>query len=287
MITRIVTHPGSAHVDDFLSVCAGVFLNALVMAVSRREPTDRDCNDPACLVLDAGELYEPELNNFDHHQRGRDETPECALSLYARHVDVPCDDGKDTVTLHRALSVTSWFDTAVLMDVAGPFAVAKSFGTEPETVQALQSPLAGALLHDFGCQSEIRVYHPMMLQLFEVGKSVVESAVGLYDRQSELDEVAEIVKVGGVPGMVLRSADKRGTGVWRERRHPELAFSISHDDRGPGWSLYRYADDPRIDFSRIAADSRVLFVHKSGHLAKTHERLSLGELNGLVRKSLT
>ena len=48
--------------------------------------------------------------------------------------------------------------------------------------------------------------------------------------------------------------------------------AVSVDDRGPGLSMMRIKDDPRIDFRRIAGQPGVGFVHANGFLGKTVER---------------
>ena len=68
-ITKIITHDGSAHFDEFLAL-------ALIIAhyeekqfeIERREPTEKELKNPDVWVVDIGHRYEPDLKNFDHHQ---------------------------------------------------------------------------------------------------------------------------------------------------------------------------------------------------------------------------
>ena len=73
MITNIVTHPGGAHKDDFLA-CA-VLLSKYPVSIFRREPSEKELANPEVAVVDIGHRFEPELNNFDHHQFDRDLEP--------------------------------------------------------------------------------------------------------------------------------------------------------------------------------------------------------------------
>ena len=65
-VTKIVTHSGHAHRDDFLSVC---FVLAMcsehqnMPSVYRRDPTESELNDPNVVVIDIGERHEPHLSN--------------------------------------------------------------------------------------------------------------------------------------------------------------------------------------------------------------------------------
>lgn len=69
--SAILTHPGSAHKDEFLACC--VLLAETPVPISRREPTPADLADPGVAVIDVGHLHDPALNNFDHHQLPRDQ----------------------------------------------------------------------------------------------------------------------------------------------------------------------------------------------------------------------
>lgn len=71
-INKIITHPGIFHADE---VCAIAYLQHLNVinsqtVILRKVPTVEELNDPTILVLDIGGQYQPELNNYDHHQRG-------------------------------------------------------------------------------------------------------------------------------------------------------------------------------------------------------------------------
>jgi uncharacterized UPF0160 family protein len=65
----IITHPGKAHFDEFLAV-------SLILArfpetdfdVFRKEPDEKELDDPEIWVVDIGGRLEPDRKNFDHHQ---------------------------------------------------------------------------------------------------------------------------------------------------------------------------------------------------------------------------
>ena len=80
----IVTHPGSAHKDDFLACCILAHLHSV--PIERRDPTEDDLADGEVAVVDVGGSHEPANNNFDHHQFPKDHPPLCALSLVLQHI---------------------------------------------------------------------------------------------------------------------------------------------------------------------------------------------------------
>lgn len=258
---KIITHTGRAHHDDFLAVCVALAHFGDV-PVERRPATQYDLEDPEVLVLDEGYQYDVRLNNFDHHQRGSDEEPECTLSLLARHIM------HNNVNLYTALCLSKWFKPLVIMDVAGPTGVSRHLGCDRGVVLALRSPIATTMLKLF---EEGRLSRDTLLM---IGSDLIEGVTGVVLKQKELDDMVRIIHVGGVPGLRVDSDDCRGLAVWRDNNAPGAAFSITHDDptRGEGWALTRFDNDPRIDLSRLQGLGNIIFAHKNGFLAKTGDR---------------
>ena len=123
--TTILTHPGSAHKDEFLACC--VLLATTPCPIVRREPTDADLADPATAVLDVGHRHEPALNNFDHHQLPDDAAPTCALSLVLQHLGLYAD----------ARAFCEWLEPAEWFDCRGPNTTAKWLGVKREVIYQL------------------------------------------------------------------------------------------------------------------------------------------------------
>jgi hypothetical protein len=98
--------------------------------------------------------------------------------------------------------------------------------------------------------------------------------------------LVKVVDVKGVKALVFETTDTTGSQDLRDRDHTDAAVSLSWDERGNGWSLYRFNDDPRIDFSVLEGDSAISFAHKGGFIAKTITRLSLEEALALVARAV-
>jgi hypothetical protein len=299
MVRKIVTHPGDAHLDDLLSVSVALAIDAVwprdgswAQVVERREPTMEELDDPEVVVLDVGGKFNPSVSNFDHHQLPRDAEAECALSLYARGLSWK---GESVI---EAFGITKWFHTLKIADSKGPFQLAKELGTTPEVVFALHSPLERALLQLFQAK-EILYKHPPVQDnpeevnslwdvLRQVGQRLLDDAVENLKRVKALDGLCRIVEISGVSGYVLESDDITGTETWRERSAPGTMFSVVYDNRGPGWTLYRYDDCPDLDFSRLQGREEIAFAHKGGFIAKTIGRdvVGLEQALELVRAAI-
>jgi hypothetical protein len=269
----IVTHPGQAHKDEFLAI-ALAFQSIGPLQVYRREPTIEELDDPNILVLDVGGRYEPKLMNFDHHQRARGETPECAMSLFAQFLG-----------LEDVLSFRKWYKPTIMLDVLGPFATAKELGL-PRFPFELSGPIEGQIMATFEKAEVIDEGSLLASLLLMIGDGMVTSAREYAAKVAVLEKLVTVVEIKGIKALVFETTDTEGTQDLRDRKHPDSAASLSWDDRGNGWSLYRFNDDPRVDFSILEGDPAISFAHKGGFIAKTITRLSLEEALALVARAV-
>lgn len=285
MARLLLTHPGQAHLDDFLSAAVAIATDPGIEVIERREPTEQELADPAVLVLDVGGQWDPELANYDHHQLGRDERAECALSLFARSLSYRGESVFD------ALSTQKWFESLRVMDSKGPFQLAKQLETSPDVVFRLLSPVEAILVGWFGEVDRIEQSDeltPMWGLLRQIGRDLLDHAVDVLQRIIQLQSECRPVECCGVQGFILESEDTTALAKWREKFAPTTAFSIICDDRGPGWSLFRYDDDERIDFSRLNGRDDIVFAHAGGFIAKTagREQVSLEQALELVKLAI-
>lgn len=86
---RIVTHSGTFHVDDLFAVAALQLIHGAenTEVLRSRDPKVWETGD---YVLDVGNVYDPEIKRYDHHQHGgagsrANGTPYSALGLVWKH----------------------------------------------------------------------------------------------------------------------------------------------------------------------------------------------------------
>jgi hypothetical protein len=270
----VIVHAGQAHRDEVIALGIAMSLHG-PLTVYRRDPTEVELEDPSVLILDVGGRHEPEKSNFDHHQRARGEKPECAYSLYAQHVGLA-----DTLALRK------WYEVGILLDVTGPFATAKALGLEKFPFELTAGPIEGQFMCAFEAAEVISPSDLLGQFLLMMGTGMVQSAREYAQKIAELEEMCSTCQVKGQQVLVFPTADIEGSQDVRDRKYPEAAVSLSWDDRGQGWSLYRYNDHPAIDFSVLEGDPAVLFAHKGGFIAKTSARLPLDEVLRLVERAI-
>jgi len=291
----VVTHHGQAHRDEFVACAIALALFPSIAAIFRRDPTPEELANPDVLVLDVGGEHDPNRGNFDHHQLPRDAAPACALSLFI-----------DALGFRERFELMAWYAATAIMDSKGPMALAKHLGlATPDAVFKNMSPVEGAMISLFEKRTEMRpltigyaggcdasdIPEPLWDTMQVLGRSMLANANELWEQREWLSANAKMIDVGGVPTMVIESSNTKGTQQFRDTRCPGVAICLSYDDRGAGWSLYRFNDDPRVDFSRLSdeavmVDGRVLFAHAGGFIAKTRARLPLDEVLALVTLAL-
>lgn len=280
---KIITHGGSAHRDDFLSCAIALAHYPEITRIERRTPTDEELANPDILILDVGNDYNPELHNFDHHQFDRDHAPECALSLFTRHI------GLD-------LSASRWYESTVIADAMGPNAVATHFGLDKYPFE-LNSPIETILLSWY--EKEKVVSNDMTAILRKIGEDIVthtrelENAVGIFT----LDCVEEI---NGKKAVVITDRDSLEVPAFSKARaifvasynknkNPDDHIKISitpNRDRDTqqfngGWVIYRLDDNSGVDLSGLAQNDLIDFSHKSGFLAIT-KPCDLDQLKSMI-----
>ncbi|MES1194926.1 MAG: MYG1 family protein, partial [Opitutus sp.] len=160
--STILTHPGSAHKDEFLACC--VLLATTPCPILRREPTDADLADPAVAVVDVGHRHEPALNNFDHHQLPSNAAPTCALSLVLQHLGLYAD----------ARAFCEWLEPAEWFDCRGPNETARWLGIERDIVFKLYSPIDGTLLRRFAAAKQHSPGEPLWEMMRLVGTDLLD-----------------------------------------------------------------------------------------------------------------
>ncbi|MES2997376.1 MAG: MYG1 family protein [Verrucomicrobiota bacterium] len=267
--TRIVTHPGGAHMDEFLA-CA-VLLARHPVTIERREPTPEDLENHATAVVDVGHEHHAAKGNFDHHQFPKDHPPVCSLSLVLQHLDVYED----------ARKFCDWLETTERFDTRGPVETARWLGVERATLPKLHSPVDVTLLRRFAKSAVVSPGEPLWEIMRWIGEDLLHYVAEVRARLGFLAQHGKILAIpaGGetVSIFFLPRVEPLGTepssGIDRFlKTHPQggdVAGLIYPDRRGAGYGLSRHKDHPGLDFTQIQSEPDVHFAHVRGFVAKT------------------
>jgi hypothetical protein len=268
-VHSILTHPGSAHKDEFLACSILVHLHQV--SIVRREPTPSDLEDPATLVVDVGGEHDPARGNFDHHQFPKDHPPVCALSLVLQDLGLYED----------ARLFCEWLEPAEWFDCRGPIDTARKLGVGRELINQLNSPIDVTLLRRFAAAKELTSKDPLWQVMGYIGEDLAVYLKTLRQRLDYIKEHADFWTIDapqgsfevlfmprtdplpGEPSMGLpRFIDEAG-------KTQSVIGMIYPDRRGEGYGLSRHNDSPLLDFSGLEEHSDVHFAHARGFVAKT------------------
>lgn len=278
--TEILTHPGSAHKDEFLACC--LLLAVHEAPVLRREPTPADIDNPSMAVVDVGGENNAARGNFDHHQFPKDHPPVCSLSLVLM----------DLGLYDEARKYCDWLEVAEWFDTRGPVETAAWLGVERELLAKLNSTVDLTLLRRFAGMSEIRPGEPMWEVMRWVGADLIGYLRSLREKLNEIARLSEIWEMDDFRVLFLPRAEnfsedasaglaRYAAGLPEEKRVIAMVYP---DRRGGGFALSRYNDDLGMDFTRISAEGDVHFAHARGFVAKT-SATDLGRIRDLLAMS--
>jgi hypothetical protein len=262
-LTYILTHPGSAHKDDFLA--CSVLAAEYRLPIHRREPTEAELENPEVCVVDVGGRHEPEHLIFDHHQFPSDHPPVCALSLVLQHLNLYED----------ARQFCPWLETAEWLDARGARRTAEWLGVDPLVVTRLSSPVDFSLLRYFAAEEELPTDHPVWQLMARIGGDLLDYLRSLRRNLDALQSLVEYWQIGDIDIAVLPRSETLSPEVagalnqFVREQDRDIAGTVSPDKRGSGYGCTRFDDDQRLDFTRITDEEDVHFAHKQGFVAKT------------------
>lgn len=268
--TKIVTHFGKAHRDEFLACCVVLFhefRRGHLAYIERRLVSSSDLNDSGVWVIDTGERYEPEALNFDHHHIATDL---CSLDMVMRHIL-----GDNTYQIYRAVS--PWLKSTAIHDNDGAQNAAEKLGMHIRAYMATRSPIEKFILDRF---SEVMVVQPdtyLTLMMRDIGRMIIASA------EEFVDTLPSIMANTPPP------FDHKGIRVWDVRtinsedsatqamlnqhastKGVDLMISSASRTTG-GIGLYRQSwAEHKADLQLAKGHPAVKFVHKNGYYATTH-----------------
>ncbi|HMO50115.1 MAG TPA: MYG1 family protein [Kiritimatiellia bacterium] len=297
---RIITHAGSAHADEVVSIALLLAADETVTSISRvPDVTPAELDDASVYVLDTGCCHDPGRLNFDHHQFDPEDTPRCTLSLVLEHL------GLESV----ARRCWPWLEAFERLDAGGPRAVEKLFGIHDLALilPQFRSPLEEVLVDIFSMKNAIRPDDMLWRFLWSIGQHLLAELRQLpdlidgYEKQVisgvriPPDVKVEVGKPFIAPpewidDIILlkwpdapRSLARKAFQVFLREKAPEARLTITPDERGPGFVLTSVSDSDPIDFRFLVDDPEIAFIHATGFMAVTRSQ-DVTELDRLSRR---
>ncbi len=284
IVNTILTHPGSAHKDDFLA--CSVLVAHYGVPIIRRDPTVADLDNAETCVVDVGGRHEPEQNNFDHHQFPKDHPPTCALSLVLQQLEL----------YEQAKQFCEWLEPAEWFDCRGAVETAKWLGVPAQVMAQLNSPIDITLLRRFAAERHLKPGDTIWEVMRMIGQDLIDYVKNLQHRLAFIEQNGEFwtLQEGGESFGVFylprtqTAANDPSSGleffITNQGKENSVAALVYPDRRGTGYGLSRFHDNRRLDFTQIKAEPDVHFAHARGFVAKT-SATSANRLKELVCKA--
>ncbi|MFO8019801.1 MAG: MYG1 family protein [Promethearchaeia archaeon] len=278
----IITHPGKAHLDDFLSCCLVLYKDKKVKKIVRKEPTEEEIKNPKIWKLDVGNDFNPDLRLFDHHQRDmRDNT----FSLLLKEWDI----------WEKANEVYSWIPSMVLMDIRGSKEVVRDLDITYEALNSLDSFIERYFLRWFKTKKKITRSEVFFKLMRKFGEHFFTRIKKYFKIQELVEREGKYKMIEGIPVIILLSrkisnsnvlhqlASQKRRQVWPNERAGILVFPNDRPEGSIG--VKRLGNDRRIDLYRLHDFDKTIFAHKRGFFAAL-EKMSDYELEQYIKEAI-
>lgn len=272
---KILTHPGSAHKDDFMAVSV-LLANLDNAVVLRRDPSRAELDDPDTYVVDVGMEHNPLKHNFDHHHNP---ALPCAFHLVMQHLNY-----------HEAATLSfAWYPHMSMMDVRGPYRTAQDLGIDSSVLFASSSPIDGYILALFSRYEQLTSKDLLYQFMKAMGQDLLELIDRKTKRLERLKREATQVELGSYSAIVSRIEDAPKLAIdlyLRTLDDPGVVMSITPAIRGKGWEMLRLNEHPAVNFLALEDQPEISFIHANGFLAKTRTRLPIDKVIELARRAI-
>ena len=296
-MTKIITHSGVAHLDDFLSTCLILHKDPDIDEIIRTdEVSEQDLKDKNIWKVDIGVTHDPDILAFDHHQ---ETDGECSLSLILKYWDV----------WDSAIEVYSWLHPAVKIDAFGLDQFLTKHKMSYDTFFKLDSFIEKSFIELFQRRKKIsnEKHRLLFIIMKQIGKQFFTGITSYYEILNNIESqlnIASINKSGieeihenGIPVILYLTKKPQYSShlfnIFRKFKskmfpnHHGGWISVFTYDR-PKNSLYlkRNGSRSQIDFSQINSMEKTIFAHDKGFVAIV-ENMPEEELYAYIQQAIT
>ena len=279
-MTKIITHSGIAHLDDFLSTCLILYKDNTVDTIYRQaEVSEGDLRDPIIWKVDISETYDPDIKAFDHHQ---EDMNDCSFSLLLKHWGV----------WEEANEVYSWIPKVVEIDTSGLGAFINQHGISYEVYFQLDSFIKTALKELFQKLKRIERSNNRHRLLFLIMKQIgKEFFTGISTYKKLFESFNSHLDIQFMSKHKIEEDPKKGIPVLlyltEDSQYCSHLFNVFHKyktenllDNRSGWitaftydrpkdtiCLKRHGNPNHIDFFKLVSLEKTCFAHEKGFVA--------------------
>lgn len=277
-MTKIITHSGIAHLDDFLSSCLILYKDTDVDEILRCDKiVEEDLINSSVWKVDISEIHDTSIKAFDHHQEGMNDS---AFSLVLKYWEI----------WEKAIEVYSWVPFLVEIDTHGLDHFLENNRISYDIFFKFDSFVERTFIELF--QRVKVVSKEKNKLLFLIMKKIGQQFFNGIESYKKLkDDFKSKVNITAISKSGVEEDITKGVPVFiYKTKKPIYSYNLFHilrnykreilpDHRGswvavfsydrPINSIYikRYGNPSRIDFSRIKSLNKTYFAHNEGFMA--------------------
>lgn len=287
--TIIITHNGTAHVDDFMSCCLLLAKEKDVAKISRLPSSTKIEDviyDGKKIFVDIGRKFDITSNYFDHHQM-ESSFKTCSFNLLlTAYYGISIEEQP---TIIPQASFIGYVDTNGMISTLKDYFGIEDF-IEPKTVMTTTSLVETLMLSWFAEETEI---YPDQI-LFNTMKKIGQVLDKYINERIDFSMfVSSAIKTHpSICGKTICSLDcviKKGFNDLVDAAISEKGIYadiiISRNSQNPKQNCITRLDSS-INFSKFDKFANVEFAHKSGFFAVFKEGVSLNEILNTLKNYL-
>jgi len=228
----------------------------------------------------------------DHH---------IVIGLGGRFEPSDCTMAFDTPRTHRncagnplglVLTYLGYYDTASyvwpwlypleIREAHGPAALVEHLNCGHEVPAKLASPLEAATMEIFLQQNIFGEQNTLFHEMLSYGDFLIGQIIEAEAIDRWVDTNHEMLDINGIPVLWVKHTPpapiEQAVNRLMLRKHAEAACSVIPDQKGVGWTFFRFSfHHAKLDFTKAQMDDEVCFCNQNGSLLKTKERFGTTE----------
>ena len=295
-MVKIITHSGSAHLDDFLSVCVLLSKYDEINEVYRKSiVSDEELNDKTIWKVDIGMVHDPIIKAFDHHQEGIED---CAFSLLLKYWDI----------WEQAKEVYSWIPAMVKIDTSGLDSVLNHHRMSYDTYFRLNSFIEEAIMDWFQkCEIISKKKNKLLFYTMKaIGRQFFAGITNYHQILGDFKSKLEVKLVSnrgieediqkGIPIFLYLTRKPNYTSIldkifylyktkYFPNYHGTWITAFTYDRPKKTICLRRHGNPSKVNLAKLESLEKTEFAHPKGYVAVV-KKMSEVELTNYIQHSI-
>jgi uncharacterized UPF0160 family protein len=276
---HIITHKGKAHGDDFISCCIAIE-HFDISFIKRTIPTQNDINDLNTMLIDVGRQYDPQYNNFDHHQLTENDCLNlfnhkyiCSISLILNHLKIYNKFTKEKL---------QWLEPKEILDTNGKFKLAEYLNISPNIIDKLQSPIESIIIDlfsEYEDEKTINDDNPLFIVMKQIGAKITQQIKTYVQNKMWIAKNINFLPTEKTTAYFIHRNHSFELNnnlmddlfLYIDEKNKDIPIFVYPNTRSKeGYSIVRLKDNVNVNFQNNTQElDNVSFTHNTGFMTVT------------------